>query len=60
MCLLQNIRFVLLIILLFNATGAYSEDVNARSPRASSIILQLEINGVIGPATADYIERNVH
>ena len=60
MCLLQNIRFVLLIIMLFNATGAYSEDVDARSSRASSIILQLEINGVIGPATADYIERNVH
>lgn len=59
MYVLRNIRFVLLSILLMNITMASSEDKAVQPLSKVSIIMQLEINGVIGPATADYIERNL-
>ncbi|WP_221897153.1 NfeD family protein [Bathymodiolus japonicus methanotrophic gill symbiont] len=43
MCLLQNIRLVLLIMLLFNTAAVYAEEETEHSSRATSIILQLEI-----------------
>ena len=48
------IRFVLLI---FSAT-AYAGEMDSQPFKAPAII-QLEIDGAIGPATADYIERNL-
>lgn len=60
MYVLQNIRFILLSMLLMNITMASSEDKAVQPLSKVSIIMQLEINGVIGPATADYIERNLH
>ena len=59
MCLLKNIRFVLLSVLLMNVTMAYAKDRVVQPLSKASVIVQLEINGVIGPATADYIERNL-
>jgi len=56
---MQKIRFVLLSMLLISLTTAYSADKAVRPLGKSAIIVQLQINGVIGPATADYIERNL-
>ena len=55
----QNIRYVLLLMLLLGVATAHSEDKDVKSLNESSVIVQLEISGVIGPATADYIERNL-
>ncbi|TXK93146.1 serine protease, partial [Methylococcaceae bacterium HT1] len=56
---IQNIRFVLLLLLSISLTAAYSADQAVQPLHKSSIIVQLQIKGVIGPATADYIERNL-
>ncbi|MGR9000283.1 MAG: NfeD family protein, partial [Gammaproteobacteria bacterium] len=44
--------------LLFVAATAYSGEKD-KQPVKTSVMIQLEINDVIGPATADYIERNL-
>ena len=56
-----SFRFVLLLLLLTGVTTVYSGEgeKNSQPLNQSSVIIQLEINGVIGPATADYIERNL-
>ena len=55
-----NFRFVLLLLLLTGVTTVYSEEKKkSQVVNQPSVIIQLEINGVIGPATADYIERNL-
>ncbi len=53
-----NIRFVVLLLLAV-VTTVHSEQKNSPSVIKPSIVVQLEINDVIGPATADYIERNL-
>ncbi|MCK4841622.1 MAG: nodulation protein NfeD [Methylococcales bacterium] len=53
-----DIRFVLLLLLTVVAT-VHSEPKESQSVNKTSIVIQLEINDVIGPATADYIERNL-
>ncbi|WP_340120784.1 nodulation protein NfeD [Methylobacter svalbardensis] len=55
--IIRNIQFVLLIFLAVAAT-AYAGEKDSQ-PFKTSVIIQLEINDVIGPATADYIERNL-
>lgn len=54
----QSIRFILLLILM-GITTVYSMEKDSQSLNKSSIIIQLEIDGVIGPASADYIQRNL-
>jgi membrane-bound serine protease (ClpP class) len=51
-------RFVLLLLLAV-ATMVHSEPGDSLLTNQSSVIIQLEINDVIGPAAADYIERNL-
>jgi len=58
MLIIQNILFVLLFFLT-GLTAAYSVEKDNQPLNQSSVIIQLEINGVIGPATAHYIERNI-
>ncbi len=53
-----NIRFVLLL-LLTGVTTVHSGQKDSQPVNKSSVVIQLEINDVIGPATADYIERNL-
>ncbi|MGZ8929280.1 MAG: NfeD family protein, partial [Methylobacter sp.] len=55
--IIRNIRFVFLVFLTV-VTAAYAGKKDSH-PVQSSAIIQLEINDVIGPATADYIERNL-
>lgn len=55
--IIRNIQFVLLIFLAVVAT-VYAGEKDS-PPFKTSVIIQLEINDVIGPATADYIERNL-
>ena len=50
-----NIRLVLFLLLLAGVTTVYAE----QKANKSSVVIQLEINDVIGPATADYIVRNL-
>lgn len=57
MSIIRNIQFVLLILLTVVATSNSGEKDNQAFK--TSVIMQLEINDVIGPATADYIERNL-
>lgn len=57
MLIIRSIRFVLLILLTVAAT-AYSGEKDNQAVK-TSVMIQLEINDVIGPATADYIERNL-
>ena len=59
MSIIRSFRFVLLLLLLTGVTTVYSGEKNNQPLNQSSVIIQLEINGVIGPATADYIERNL-
>lgn len=53
-----NIRIVFLL-LLAGVTTVYAENMDSQFINESSLVIQLEINDVIGPATADYIERNL-
>jgi len=57
MLIIRSIQFVLLILLTVVATAYAGEKDNQAFK--TSVIIQLEINDVIGPATADYIERNL-
>lgn len=57
MSIIRNIQIVLLILLTVVTTANSGEKDNQSSK--TSVIIQLEINDVIGPATADYIERNL-
>ncbi len=57
MFIARNIRFILLFLLTLIST-VYAED-KTKLPSNSSLVIQLEIKGVIGPATADYIIRNL-
>lgn len=54
----QGIRFILLLMLV-GVTAVYSGEKDIQSFNKSAVIIQLEIDGVIGPATADYIQRNL-
>ncbi|NOQ93118.1 MAG: nodulation protein NfeD [Methylophaga sp.] len=58
MLIIKIIRFVFLLLLTGLST-VYSEEKNNQPVSQSSVLIQLEINGVIGPAIADYIERNI-
>jgi membrane-bound serine protease (ClpP class) len=53
-----NIRFFLFLLLTVAST-VHSEQKENQSAFYSSPVIQLEINNVIGPATTDYIERNL-
>ncbi|MCK5356585.1 MAG: nodulation protein NfeD, partial [Methyloprofundus sp.] len=55
----RSIQFILLLVML-GITTAYSGENTSQPLNKSSVIIQLEIDGVIGPATADYIQRNLH
>ena len=55
----RGIQFILLLVML-GITTVYSGESTDQSTKQSSLIIQLEIDGVIGPATADYIQRNLH
>ena len=57
MFIVRDIRIILLILLTVMST-AYAENED-NQPFKSSLVIQLEINDVIGPATADYIVRNL-
>lgn len=57
MLIIRSIRFVLLILLTVVA-AAYAGEKDSQTVR-TPVMIQLEINDVIGPATADYIERNL-
>ncbi len=57
MLMLRNIRLVLLLLLSV-AGYAYSEEID-KPALQPEVIVQLEIGDVIGPATSDYIERNL-
>jgi membrane-bound serine protease (ClpP class) len=57
MLIIRSIQFVLLILLTVAAAANSGEKDNQTVN--SPVIIQLEINDVIGPATADYIERNL-
>ncbi len=57
MLIKRSIRFVLLILLTVAAIASSGEKDN--QALNNSLLIQLEINDVIGPATADYIERNL-
>ena len=61
MLIVRSFRFITLLLLLTGVTTVYSAEgkKNNQPDNQSSVIVQLEINGVIGPATADYIERNL-
>ena len=54
----KSIRFILLLILM-GITTVYAEKKGSQPLNKSSVIIQLEIDGVIGPAIADYIQRNI-
>jgi len=58
MLIAQSFRCLLLLFLTGIST-VYSANKNNQPLNQPSVIFQLEINGVIGPATADYIERNI-
>ena len=58
MLIVRNVRFVLLF-LLTGVTCVYSGEKEYQPPNISPVLIQLEINDVIGPATADYIVRNL-
>ncbi len=57
MWIVSSIRIVLLIFLACAATAYAGE--SDKPPLNSPVIYQFEINDVIGPATTDYIERNL-
>ncbi|OQK18710.1 serine protease [Methyloprofundus sedimenti] len=52
-----GIRIILLILLTVMSTAYAGNEDN--QPFKSSLVIELEINDVIGPATADYIVRNL-
>lgn len=58
MLIVRSLRF-LFLLLLTGVTTVYSGEKDDQPLNQSSVIIQLEISGVIGPATADYIERNL-
>ncbi len=57
MLIIRSIRFVWLILLTVVAV-AYAGEKNNQTVR-TPVMIQLEIDDVIGPATVDYIERNL-
>ena len=54
----RSIRYILLLMLM-GITTVYSVEKDNQPLNKSSVIIQLEIDGVIGPASADYIQRNL-
>ncbi|SHE20615.1 NfeD family protein [methanotrophic endosymbiont of Bathymodiolus puteoserpentis (Logatchev)] len=56
MFIVQSMRFIFLVLLTV-ISAAYAED--KVKPPNPSLVIQLEINGIISPATADYIVRNL-
>ncbi|MDD5322170.1 MAG: nodulation protein NfeD, partial [Methylococcales bacterium] len=57
MLIIRSIRFVWLVLLTVVA-AAYAGEKDNQTVR-TPVMIQLEIYDVIGPATADYIERNL-
>lgn len=57
MFIVRNLRLILLALLTLVST-VYATDA-AKQTFTSSLVIQLEINDVIGPATADYMIRNL-
>ena len=54
----RSIRYILLLMLM-GITTVYSVEKDNQPLNKSSVIIQLEIDGVVGPASADYIQRNL-
>lgn len=54
----RSIRFIMLLILV-GITTVYAGEKAKPPLNKPSVIIQLEIDGIIGPATADYIQRNL-
>ncbi|NOR81569.1 MAG: nodulation protein NfeD [Methyloprofundus sp.] len=54
----QSVQCILLLILM-GGSAVYAGEKGSQPHKKSAFIIQLEINGVIGPATADYIQRNL-
>lgn len=59
MLIVKNIQFVLLGLLLIFINSIHAETDTKRVTGKSSTIIQLEVQGVIGPAISDYIERSL-
>ncbi len=57
MLFFQSIRFV--VLLLMSIKFVYCEEPVEQTVNKPSVIIHLEIDGVIGPATVDYFERNL-
>ncbi len=55
----RSMRFILLLILMMGITTVYCMEKDNQPLNKSSVIIQLEIDGVVGPASADYIQRNL-
>jgi membrane-bound serine protease (ClpP class) len=56
MIMMRQAFFVFLVILAFTVQAEADDD---RRQNKAAIVIQLEINGAIGPATNDYISRNL-
>ncbi|WP_305908661.1 nodulation protein NfeD [Methylomarinum sp. Ch1-1] len=57
MWIARSIRLIVLVLLTVSVAADAEEQSLAKIP--STFLMQLEINDVIGPATTDYIERNL-
>ncbi len=57
--MLINQRILLLLLLSLLAFTPVSADVKNNTSVKQKVIIHLALNGVIGPASADYIERNI-
>lgn len=60
MLMRRNFQLVLLLLLLTGIATAVTGDKNNQQSNKPAEIILLEVNDVIGPAIADYIERNLH
>lgn len=58
MLMVRSVRLVLLLMLYIASSNGYGEE-NSRQVSSPRVIVQLEVADVIGPASSDYIERNL-